>query len=33
MEKLNQAAAKQWRDDYLKYSTIKYRSMGIPLFK
>jgi len=33
MEKLNQKAAKIWREDYLKFTTVKYRSKGVPLFK
>jgi len=30
---LNQIAARQWREDYLKNITLKYRNQGIPLIK
>jgi hypothetical protein len=33
MEQLNQEAARQWREDYLKNITLTYRSKGIPLIK
>lgn len=33
MEQLNQKAARQWREDYLKNITLKYRDQGIPLIK
>jgi spermidine synthase len=33
MEQLNQIAARQWREDYLKNITLKYRNQGIPLIK
>ena len=33
MEQLNQQAARQWREDYLKNITLKYRDQGIPLIK
>ncbi|MEY4572794.1 MAG: hypothetical protein RLZ10_2051 [Bacteroidota bacterium] len=33
MEQLNQIAARQWREDYLKNVTLKYRNQGIPLIK
>jgi hypothetical protein len=33
MEQINQLAARQWREDYLKNITLKYRDQGIPLIK
>lgn len=33
MEQLNQLAARQWREDYLKNITLKYRNQGIPLIR
>jgi hypothetical protein len=33
MEQLNQTAARQWREDYLKNITLKFRNKGIPLIK
>ncbi len=33
MEQINQVAARQWREDYLKNVTLKYREQGIPLIK
>jgi spermidine synthase len=33
MEQINQMAARQWREDYLKNVTLKYRDQGIPLIK
>ncbi|MCF8409572.1 MAG: fused MFS/spermidine synthase [Crocinitomicaceae bacterium] len=33
MEQLNQQAARQWREDYLKNITLKYRDQGVPLIK
>lgn len=33
MEQLNQKAAQQWREDYLKSTTLHYRNLGIPLIK
>ena len=33
MEKINQLAARQWREDYLRNVTLKYRDQGIPLIK
>jgi hypothetical protein len=33
MEQLNQTAARQWREDYLKNITLKYRNKGVPLIR
>jgi hypothetical protein len=33
MEQLNQYAARQWREDYLKNITLKYRDQGVPLIR
>jgi hypothetical protein len=33
MEQLNQKAARQWREDYLKNITLKYRDQGVPLIR
>lgn len=33
MEQLNQVAARQWREDYLKNITLKYRDQGVPLIR
>jgi hypothetical protein len=33
MEQLNQKAARQWREDYLKNITLKYREQGVPLIR
>ena len=33
MEQLNQKAARQWREDYLKNVTLKYRDQGVPLIR
>jgi predicted membrane-bound spermidine synthase len=33
MEQLNQQAARQWREDYLKNITLKYRDQGVPLIR
>ena len=33
MEQLNQFAARQWREDYLKNITLKYRDRGVPLIR
>lgn len=33
MEQLNQKAARQWRLDYLKNITLKYRDQGVPLIR
>lgn len=33
MEQLNQMAARQWREDYLKNITLKYRDQGVPLIR
>jgi predicted membrane-bound spermidine synthase len=33
MEQLNQKAARQWREDYLKNITLKYRDRGVPLIR
>lgn len=33
MEQLNQVAARQWREDYLKNVTLKYREQGVPLIR
>jgi hypothetical protein len=33
MEQLNQFAARQWREDYLKNITLKYRDQGVPLIR
>ena len=33
MEQLNQIAARQWREDYLKNITLKYRDQGVPLIR
>lgn len=33
MEQLNLVAARQWREDYLKNVTLKYREQGVPLIR
>ena len=33
MEQLNQKPARQWREDYLKSITLKYRGQGAPLIR
>jgi predicted membrane-bound spermidine synthase len=33
MEQINQTAARQWREDYLKNITLKYRNIGVPLIR